>query len=801
MMRTKMISALAACALALAACGGGGGGGAAATGAANPASVKLPSKLTLVQPKNNANAVKMLSGVSAAYRAVSSGAMRAFVAPANSDYATDPTSHWTMVEGQDALATVNEVLCILDQANPNGVLARTGNQAATYVAKVNMSRCQQNQGNQGGGQQGAQGSKSKSVQYANMTVSVTPGSAAAPMSVKFWLHLPKDPMMPGEQRVHGTVVATKGASQSNPFGEWIMNWDFEMTDPMTGKWFAGRSSGAAASGAIKAQVTASGSPELLYYEGEFGWNQAAVIRFAPGQKTNGTALVKQTYNPALDPTNTGGANNGVQVFGDYGIAFDANYVLTQNNQTNTSTCRSRTQFTDSVMQYGLYHAAAGQWKGKAVSKGQRVNLNVGFPFTVTRNQGGQNVQIDGWASNWGVFLMDGTPLQDLEKVQRVTNFATGATQQLTAYVSKGAMNRTTVKQVPISQLTGIDFDYWDSTAKTEYRARFNATTGHLEGVATITWGQTGPQETALNPAVDLTPGTNLSPLDIYLWPMGGFSASRYVLHLPANTAPTTLTTVNTTTYERVDVSDPALQGLGLTLWCWNSCPVGGSPGTLHPVMVNGTWMGYAYTAQVVGHHLQLIDNATNQPVTGSQQNPVYLSQLTTSSTAPWAQGVAPATTQYDFQSDGQSWSQTVAFVDANGQAVTFDKPIAFSYTHSQLNDRNNSATYANQTFNLVFDGYNLMGFPFKLNQNGWFESAVSLKDGVTLTDAAGNAFVVKALDVMQTPNTTPNGCTGLGAPTGLTLPTSALPQAVNFAWAAKPAVTKGPRVIDGVVQY
>ncbi len=444
-------------------------------------------------------------------------------------------------------------------------------------------------------------------------------------------------------------------------------------------------------------------------------------------------------------------------------------------------------------------------KGKAVVAGQRVKLNTGFPFTTATGQ-------HGYAGTWGAWLDDGTALADGAVVNRMDNFKAGTTSKVTAHVTSGRLDKQVTINQTIADIAGIDFQYNDysQSTPTTYKVHFDKISGRLIATATINSSSNSYSATPLNPTKDLTSGTNLSPLSINVYSFG--SGNSESLQLPANT-PTTLTTVvQTTSTEAVSGGDPVLAvSGGLALYCWSNCPVGGATGNYDQTSgwTPGTSSHKYIAASSANGIVTVTDPAAGNAVTGSASNQVSIWQLTTSTTAPWNSATTGPVTQYSYSAGGQ-WDTMVTFTNnSNGSVVKFDQPLRFKYAHKTANDRNGVATYNGKTFPLTFDGFQLQGFPTMPDShgNGWMLSAVNLKDGVSLTDSNSIKYVIRAMGIQQVPDwATATACTkaGLstaGISTNLVLPTSAAMTAVPTKWTDKPAVTTGPRVVEGVLQY
>ena len=127
----------------------------------------------------------------------------------------------------------------------------------------------------------------------------------------------------------------------------------------------------------------------------------------PGVSGLGFASV-ESANVILDNANGSGGiaithrsetydNNGTTESNasTYAIAFDAGHLLRgkdtdANNVADVTSCKSRTDFNTQVWRYNLYHAVDGTFNGNAVTGGQRVALNSGFPFTYDSDNNSSN---------------------------------------------------------------------------------------------------------------------------------------------------------------------------------------------------------------------------------------------------------------------------------------------------------------------------------------------------------------------------------------------------------------------------
>jgi hypothetical protein len=170
---------------------------------------------------------------------------------------------------------------------------------------------------------------------------------------------------------------------------------------------------------------------------------------------------------------------------------------------------------------------------------------------------------------------------------------------------------------------------------------------------------------------------------------------------------------------------------------------------------------------------------------------------------------------FRWETGSNEWNKLITVSDSNG-IVRFDKPLQFNYTLEAGDEANGDPSgNAGKTFLLEYGGNGeLWGFPWQpeagcdtsTEQCRWY-SAVTLKNGVQLTDGDGNNFVVKQIEReqnMQEVSLSPN-CDALNAANlfsdpAMTLPTTSDINSVSFSLADKPVVTDAPAVIEGELQ-
>jgi len=223
--------------------------------------------------------------------------------------------------------------------------------------------------------------------------------------------------------------------------------------------------------------------------------------------------------------------------------------------------------------------------------------------------------------------------------------------------------------------------------------------------------------------------------------------------------------------------------------------------------VNGAWQPVSLATQGLTFPMTLTDPATNTnytvKVSAADQ---HLLELVN---GPGNLVATPMSLQ-DANGKWFYWdagSQQVAFYDQAGAYLAFNQPLVFNYTHTAANDLNGQAPAGNANYTLVYDGAWLSGIPWAQANAGapWYPQ-VSLKAGVTLTDANGKNYVVKPLFIDQVPASNAAGCAGMtltaaGNLTWLAMAdVGAMP--TYLQWANAPlAWTTKPRVVEGKVLH
>ncbi len=741
--------------LGFAACGGGGS--SPSSSSANSSSVALPTSVSVIKPQT-LTASQLLAGVIVAKNALPNGYLKplAVNVPATSDYVKDDSFSFVDVVGQDQLDSINGLLCFLKQMAADDVLGQTPS-GATYNAEVNISICQN-------------GASSSKPQLILTTVKVNPKTTTTPAEVRFWLRTPATEFSP-PSRTYGKVVVNESPTPNNPLGLWTLSYNTEYQDT-NGNWIPKKIANNALNGIVETKLV-NGKPELKMYDGykEAGvtYVDAISVRYTSSNTDAGQANIRQEITfPASSTTIVQAALAFNPTLINVGLDRNGDGAL--DNAVDVKTCHDRTSFTQDIWQYGLYNATTGQ----------RVNLMNSFSFTTIQN----GVTARGVAGPWGALLEDGSVLSDGQSIDKIDPITGRKQQTLTAHVGSGRLSKITASKLVIGDLVGQSFSYFTTT--NNYLVHFDSTTGHLIATKDLqqifSSVQSGQTQTTF--PLDLTDGSNTSPLFISLHKPNGLGTTTFDLTIPVNTTPSLTTSITKKVQEDITPYDTLFSaGQTLTLNCNQSCPVGGNEGTFHATNPS------TYTVSSTNGKIVLTDNSNNISVNGTSQAPVILT----------AQPINTTGIEYVFTSNPAF--PGVSFSDVNGNPFSFDAPLKLTYTHTTANDRNADATLSGKTFALSYDGYTLNGLPANLNTGG----TIALKDGVTVSDGTQN-YLTRGLVVGQVPAILPtSSCTTAGLDTAgiftsLPLPTPADMTTLNFSWTDKPNVNAPPLVVEGKIQ-
>jgi len=774
-------------ALVLGGCSGGGSSTLTTTPTSNanntPVSgLETPDQVDVITAKQDTGATTMHFGRKLG-RAYDS---------ASTNYSKDEQHFHMWHPALEPIENVNNILCFIGQLKP-GEFVNAGN----YVALVDKNKCEKGSGDSSSQGNQSSSSSSSTPNYVKVLADSTRTSSTEPMEVKFWI-----PEMGDDghaQSIKAKITVKEAPTDAKPLGDFRMA--FQMEDPDHGYTTIG-------GGDLYTQ-TSGALTGFQFYEhaGMGGFNHttsASLLGAANG--TSGTAL---TY---LNESGSG-MGGSFSKEGTFGLAFDTTHVLSSvlNNakgnrasevlSNSGGACLSRTSLDEAVWRYNLYNKTTGA----------RIKLNSGFPFKYTDSDHKQRF---GYVGYWGVWAERGNELADGTVISKQTFGNNGAaTDSYTIKNTPGKLIKHTVKKAALTELAGVEFQYWDQNLMSDSRhfdqwiVEYDAMALKFQIVAGIKWSHDGPPtKTNLTTPVDVTPSTG-NTLNMWSQQLGG-----NVLYKGGDSI----------IYNAEEVVSKPESDLYFT--CVERC----TKAELTPSDVQNPWSG-PYTdprqTPVMGlitpvvYHFSKDDMSLKQvPASGPEVAVEYPIGGTTegwgirsghlfekaNATAAGASlnnmaafalyNFNEGDTFYEWEVGPHNWNKLTQVINTGTNEVeTFDKPIEFSYTHSATDDRDQSSgrntSFDGQRFLLSYQGDGqLHGIPFeakikssdgKHKEEGdteggddnrhvrWYPQ-FNLKDGVVLGESG--QYVAKAIDIEQMMTEDAGHCGSLSFNADLTLP-------------------------------
>jgi len=819
----------------IAACGGGGSGGGGDGSSSGVNGLKIAETMSIIPAQENN--VSPVQGLSTDF----AGAARAIITAFDpgSDYATDQTQTYVWDESMGPLQTVNMILCVMSQTGASEMV----NQGA-YIALVNEDKCDQGQNQSSAGTTGQ--SNGGEVNALNEWVVLsTRADNSSPQVVKIWVPGEtgtNDPM--DSQNILGEATITEGVSALKPFGSFSMNF----RGVIDATQFGGATEEAMMRGNLRTIDNVGGNVQFEFVNlggtaanpgmPGFSMQESANVVLNDAAGVSGQAKAHSEFDDGM------GFNQAVSFILD----FNATNVLRGTDQGNDSTldaqtCLARDTFDTQVWRYNLYHRDDGAFEGQAVTAGERVSRNSGFPFTYTALD---NNVVRGHASYWGLWLENEQYMNEMDgKTISQFDYDSDATTDYTVRIAPGKTIRRSAVLKTLSEFEGIEFngqfDHPDAAYGYPNDHGFDAwvvkvQSGNFVVTQSLTWGVSGPVLAPITGTSVDTVSFSGNGETLWLW-SDSLDGNVVYTH---NTDPT-LAKVTFYANEFVYPNDSTLFIGGATsvaLYCYEFCPKGGltqvavdamsSPDELlFPTDYNNSdgTIFHNYTLANESGKLILRDkNGAIVSTDGLNLDALgYSWGLSTGdmvlSTAgfdgvnqnPWE--IYQASTSYRWETGSDPWNKLVTFVDASDQVYLFDRPLQFTYTVDTGDDINNDNNVG-RIFRLDYGGSgDLWGFPWEpeagcdiTTENCRWYSAVNLENGVQLTDGV-NFFVTKAIEREQNMAEAPGQCAALDVAslltdTSLALPTAdATTGAVSITWSGRPVLGDvAPAVIEGEVQ-
>ncbi len=756
---------------------------------------------------------------------------------ATADYNLDTTRIFAYDPSMEPLDTVNMILCLMDQTKASDMVNK-----GAYIALVNQDACEEGSNQSSGGAQQGQSDNASQVKRLNRwTIVSTRADDTSPMLVKIWVPGKPGATNPGDaQRIMVELTATEGVSDTKPFGAFSMNYlgivdTSLMGDPNGGDVPMMK-------GMLATVENTQNQPQFKHIELDgkaldatlgIPWGQESAANVVLNDAA-GTGGVARTFSHQMDPM-------GDQ-YGSFAVAFNATNLLrgedtNQDDVADSTTCLSRVNFNTQIWRYNLYHMADGTFHGAAVTAGQRVELNGGFPFHFTKSDGSE---AHGYLGYWGPWVDDGSSLADGTTIVRDTFDGSGTSTSYTVHVSPGKLGRHSSHTAGIDKLVGQQLWYWtpyplqpgnsgyDASLanQMDWVVEVNPTTYAFEITGAVAWGENGPQVTDLATPIDITPTQDGDQINFRSDALGGD-----VVYVHDSTVAASSRQVTYFVREDVLPDDATLfaSGSSVSLTCYDRCIKGGLTQTDVDAMSSEQDLFYTTmdwtTGQVTPHTYTLTSSGGTLTLSDSN-GVVSLDGLDLSSlgidwgmetgdmvvdastvTDPWMIYTLPEI--YRWSTGSGDWDHLVTVVDDTGAPVTFDQPLHFNYTLEAADEENGDPNgLAGSVYLLDYAGPNdFGGFPWIEDPvtHRWY-SQVTLKSGVLLTDIDGNQYVVKQLEGEQAmKEDSSGGCSSLNVDSLFTDPALTLPTVddigtISFTWADKPEVTDPPAVIEGEVQ-
>ncbi len=305
-------------------------------------------------------------------------------------------------------------------------------------------------------------------------------------------------------------------------------------------------------------------------------------------------------------------------------------------------------------------------------------------------------------------------------------------ETLTIVTAPGRLIKNTVNTLALTELAGIDFNYWDDDVYQDNSFDqwvVNYSNQQFIKVGKLSWTDNGPSVTQLETPIVISL-SDYDSLYMYSEQLGG-----EVKYLNGEDS---ITYYVQTFIDGSQNGDAALPNNGtITLTCYDNCPIGTIDdqhiaqywGENSPFeTVHGT--AYQFTFSIDGvNALTLVSVTSGEAVHfdssvtssslestphhwGLRTGPMVLSSQSISN--PW-EIYDPNVVQefYVWETGVNEWNRLTTVRNESGDIVSFDRPIQFSYVHTTNNDRNGDAgDYTNQTFMLNYGGNgDLWGIP------------------------------------------------------------------------------------------
>lgn len=801
----KSLIGLAVTTAMLSACGGGGSSSDADSG--DVSGLEMPQTMSVVAPSEESPA----AGLKMNFR----GVARALYDQAATDYSQDPTRTHVYDPSVEPLESVNMILCLMDQTAASDMV----NQGA-YAALVNEAKCEQ--GSDPSADTG-QSSAGTVATYNRWIIESTRDDNSSPQHVQIWIPQQGGGGEGPKENIMVEVTVNEGVSDDKPFG------DFELT-------FKGadENGNELMKGTLKTVDTLAGQANFIFYETgtrteNMGMVSANVTHTAAANvhflSSTGAQGVANTFSHMI-AANPGDSSQTFEQSAAYQVAFNPTHLLRNGTTTEpdwggdpfanaetvtqSEACTSRTDFKTNVWRYNLYYSDNAPTGHTA---GERVELNSGFPFTATVD----GEEVWGFVGYWGLGVPNGVDVSGITQVTR-KDFGSDTDGQTYDVVSApGKLIKSTRSTLALSELAGVQFDYWDSG--NSYVVEYDGS----NWVKKHQWDETHQSyvDGFVEANISLSPGQWLG---MWSQTLGG-----NVNYVQGDTT--------VTFYKQEFVNNStAIDGLFgannvVTFKCYNNClkpnvtadDINNNQAFYNASSdVNEPAVLYSFDKATLKLFFDANDNdvidageEVKWPTDGTVTNGQFSwginagEFIRSDATLNNVWEMFSQDVTYRWETGPNNWNRTFAVKDSNtGDFVAFDPPLHITYQFSAATDDANAgmsddgSAYDGQTFLLEYGGTgNLWGLPGNNEGNRW-EPAIALKDGTLL--GADQEYVVKGMEKEQRMNEIDvSACSALNVDTveaNFPLPDETDVGTVTIAWAGKPNVTAAPAVVEGEVQ-
>jgi len=757
-------------------------------------------------------------------------------APTSGAYVNDPRNQWVQERLAEVMSTPNTVLCFVSKLRADAMVNK-GN----YIALVDMDACDSNNRGKDNSASTSSGA-SAAVNYTRVTVNSSRASNSEPMKVKVWFQLASGPNN-SPVNVIAYASVTESPSTANPNGVFTVSYcgvPTSRTDPMTGT----------CSG-MQGELSVSGNT-ITFTESMGGGAEATKLNLTRSD-TTGSGRVANTF---VDSTGTSQTKGGA-------FAYDASYFKRGDSVGSVCFARGESQAEVSTWRYGVYKA-----------DGSRFDLaNPSFPVTATVN--GQTYW--GNAGFWGIFF----PSEVLGAVTQVQRMIPGSanTTSTTYDLQKfnGKLYKMTRRAGVLSDLKGQPIQVYlppnvVDTSGGQYEITWNSTalqaTRKQDPQNPGSWTDLSSSNLRVTAANLRTNAPWQKALQGFSQSVGGearigvpdtgefadatviATRTREVVIPGSSTAPASLGCVNRCPKGNLQATDFSSSGSPFQTITVNMWGPGGITSAMNsefafqPVATSNV-VSYTFPSTGVNKGLLVasgnasVDASSLTSLSGPYQHGVqsgrlidistganysavrcawngqnYAQSSTGNSICPWL--VEDADVYYTYETGPNPWNRYIA-LSSNGNTVTFDPPVTFSFTASTGNTTLKSGNgLIGSVVQLQHNGFGeLHGIPgicvdMRTNQPvtcgttaanvpvRWVP-AFSIKDGTELT-SNGQSYYVRYLDrELRLAKVADSNCAGLTLPLTATLPGAPSSDARTSTGAA-PSVTDAPKVIEGVVQ-